>query len=84
MTGNDRLGYAAAAVGTSMMVPQVVKAFATHHMEDVSLLMAVLYILNCILWFIYSLRLRAKPMWIANAIGFCVGCTQFTLKIYWG
>jgi uncharacterized protein with PQ loop repeat len=40
------IGYAAATVGTFLMIPQVIKAIRTKHMRDVSMWMIVAYIVN--------------------------------------
>jgi MtN3 and saliva related transmembrane protein len=68
----DLVGYTAVVVGTSLMLPQVVKSFRTKKMSDVSFGTIVLYFFNCLLWLIYSWMIRAWPPVVANAIGLAI------------
>ena len=77
----DLIGYAAVLVGTSLMLPQVVKSFRTKKMADVSLGTVALYFFNCLLWLIYSWLIRAWPPVVANAIGLAISIIQIRLKI---
>jgi MtN3 and saliva related transmembrane protein len=77
----DLIGYAAVLVGTSLMLPQVVKAFRTKKMGDVSFGTVGLYFFNCLLWLIYSWLIRAWPPVVANAIGLAISVLQIRLKM---
>ncbi len=74
------VGYLAAIVGTSMMLPQVVKIVRTKKAGDVSILMAILYLLNCALWFIYGWLIVAWPVITANGIAFLISIFQIIMK----
>ncbi len=80
MTGTDMVGYTATAVGTCIMLPQVIKSLRTKHVQDLSALMLTLYLANCALWFSYGIMLPAKPVIVANAAGFAIGVIQVLLK----
>ena len=80
----DLIGYAAVVVGTSLMLPQVVKSFRTKKMGDVSLGTVALYFFNCLLWLIYSWLIRAWPPVVANAIGLAISVVQIRLKMLYG
>jgi len=75
------VGYTAAAVGTLLMLPQVVKSWRTKRVEDLSLGMTVLYFLNCLLWLLYGLLITALPMIVANATALVVSIVQVVLKL---
>jgi len=77
----DLFGYTAVVVGTSLMLPQIVKSFRTKKMGDVSLGTVVLYFFNCLLWLIYSWLIRAWPPVVANAIGLGISVVQIRLKM---
>jgi MtN3 and saliva related transmembrane protein len=77
----DLIGYAAVVVGTSLMLPQVVKSFRKKKMGDVSLGTVALYFFNCLLWLIYSWLIRAWPPVVANAIGLAISVIQIRLKM---
>lgn len=75
------IGYLAAAVGTSLMLPQVIKSLKTKRMEDVSLVMLVLYFFNCILWLAYGALISAWPVIISNFIALIISIIQLFLKL---
>ena len=81
MTSADMVGYAATAVGTSMMLPQLARSWRTKHMRDVAWGMVVLFQLNCVLWLAYGLMIAAPPMVLANAIGFVISLALLGMKI---
>ena len=75
------IGYAAALVGTSLMLPQVIKSFKTKHVGDLSFVMVILYFLNCVLWFAYGILISAMPVILCNAIAIIISIILITLKI---
>lgn len=77
----DLTGYAAVVVGTSLMLPQVVKSLRTKKMGDVSLGTVALYFFNCLLWLVYSWLIHAWPPVVANAIGLAISVLQIRLKM---
>ena len=78
------IGYAATVVGTCLMLPQIGQAWKTRRMVDVSFLMVLLYSLNCLLWLIYGVRLRSRPVIIANGIGLVISIVQILFKAQFG
>jgi MtN3 and saliva related transmembrane protein len=77
----NAVGFTAAIVGTSMMLPQVARLIRTKKATDLSLGMTIGYSANCILWLTYGCLRKDIPMELANAIGFGIAMTQLTLKI---
>ena len=75
------IGYLAAAVGTSLMLPQVIKSLKTKKMQDVSFGMLVLYFFNCILWLAYGSLISAWPVIISNFIALIISIIQLFLKL---
>lgn len=84
MTGTDIIGYIAAAIGTVLMLPQVIKSVRTKSAKDISSLMLAAYLLQCVLWDVYGFLLGAIPLMICNSIAFCIGLFQAILKIRYG
>lgn len=74
------IGFMAAAVGTSLMLPQVIKSIKTKKMDDVSSLMLLLYFVNCLLWLVYGLLIWALPVILCNFIALIVSVIQLFLK----
>lgn len=74
------IGYAAVAVGTTFMLPQVLKSLKTKRVDDLSLASATLYFANSILWLTYGLLIASWPVAIANALALVISVVQVSLK----
>ena len=77
----DIRGYVAAAFGTALMLPQVYKTYKTKRVEDLSLVMIYVYIINCALWLTYGAMLKSLPMVLCNAMAELIAIIQLILKI---
>ena len=75
------IGYAAVAVGTTFMLPQVVKSWKTKRVDGLSLASVTLYFANSILWLTYGLLIAAWPVAIANALALVISILQVFLKL---
>src|SRR5215813_13023129 len=75
------IGYAAVAVGSSFMLPQVLKSWKTKKVDDLSLASGTLYFANSILWLTYGLLIAAWPVAIANALALAISIVQVSLKL---
>lgn len=75
------VGYSAAVVGTSLMLPQVYKSYNTKKVHDLSFSMIILYVLNCTLWFIYGNLISAMPVIITNFIALIISIVLLSLKM---
>jgi uncharacterized protein with PQ loop repeat len=78
------VGSAAILIGTSLMLPQIIKALTTKSMKDVALGMVILYVFNCSLWLIYGIRIKAREVTVANGIGLIISIVQAILKLKFG
>jgi len=76
----DILGYIAAVIGCSIMIPQVVKIIKTRKVRDISWAMVILYVINCLLWLVYGWLIHSNPVWIANGICLVTATVQMWLK----
>ncbi|MCP3683468.1 MAG: hypothetical protein GY861_12345 [bacterium] len=75
------IGFSAAAVGTSLMLPQVIKSIKTKKVDDVAFGMLLLYFFNCLLWSIYGILIIAWPVIICNLIALIISIIQIVLKL---
>jgi len=80
----ELIGYSAAAVGTSLMLPQVFKAFRTKRLDDVSSLMLLLYLINCLLWLAYGIMIEALPVIVCNLLALVISILLLFLKSRYG
>jgi len=78
------IGYSAAILTASTMIPQITKSIRTKHVKDVSIAMIIMYTVNTGLWVTYGLLIGAKPVVIADGLACCMGMTQFILKLKYG
>ena len=78
------IGFLAAFVGTQVMLPQIIKTIKTKRVDDLSLLMLVVYLLNCSLWLAYGLLISAWPVIICNSIALIISIVQLILKFKYG
>lgn len=62
------IGYIAAAIGTIMFLPQVIKCWKTKQTKDVSFLSFSLLAVGSTLWTIYGILLVAFPIIVVNII----------------
>lgn len=74
------IGFLAAAVGTSLMLPQVFKTVRTKKVDDISLVMLIFYFLNCALWLAYGILIIAWPVIVCNLIALVISIIQLILK----
>ncbi len=74
------VGFIAAVVGTSLMLPQVIKSVKTKKVNDLSFTMLIFYFLNCLLWLIYGSLIIAWPVIICNFIALNISIFQISLK----
>ena len=75
------IGYSAAVIGTSLMLPQVIKSYKTKSVADLSWGMLILYFLNCALWLIYGILISASHLILTNAIALVINVIQVLLKL---
>ena len=78
------IGFLAAVVGTSLMLPQVVKTIRTKKVDDLSFLTLVLYFVNCVLWLAYGVLINAWPVIACNFSALIISILQLGLKIKYG
>jgi MtN3 and saliva related transmembrane protein len=61
-------GIMAAITTTASFFPQVLKAWRSHSLKDVSLGMYVLISAGLFLWIVYGVQIRSYPIILANSL----------------
>jgi MtN3 and saliva related transmembrane protein len=64
----DALGFAAGALTTGAALPQILHAWRTRSMRDVSVLMLLCMTGGIALWLLYGVVLAAPPLIVWNAV----------------
>lgn len=65
---NEMIGYLAAATTTLSFFPQVLKAWRSRSLKDVSLGMYVLISAGLFFWTVYGIQIRSYPVILANSL----------------
>lgn len=76
----ELIGYAAATLGTFVMLPQLVKTMRTKSAHDVSGIMLAIYLVQNVLWFIYGVMIAAIPLILCNVVAFFLCSIQAYMK----
>lgn len=75
------IGMLAAICTTFALLPQMLKVIKTKKVEDISLIMYIIFTIGIILWLTYGLILHDPPIIFANSISLVFSGTILTLKI---
>jgi MtN3 and saliva related transmembrane protein len=77
----DTIGTVAGILVLSSFIPQLIKAYKTKKMSDVSIHLMILIASGMFLWVIYGL-IRSDPVIIGtNATGFALNITLLVMKL---
>ncbi len=74
------IGYLAAVFGTALMMPQLYKSFKTKRVDDISMVMLIVYLINCSLWETYGILIKSNPVIICNFLALIIGSIQVYAK----
>jgi MtN3 and saliva related transmembrane protein len=77
----ELVGYTAGILTTSAVIPQIVKAWKTRHVDDISVFMVVILICGVALWTLYGIGNRHWPIIIANGVSVLLNCSLLALVI---
>ena len=77
-------GIIAGALSTGAFLPQVIKSFTSKRTEDLSFWMLALMISGGLLWISYGIRLKDKPIIIANGVILGLIISLLALKLKYG
>lgn len=80
----DLVGYTAAALGTCVFLPQVIKSWQTKRTKNVSFLSFLLLSIGAVLWVIYGLLINATPVFVVNGIILVLSMCMLILKRKYG
>lgn len=75
------IGSAAGTLTTVAFIPQVVRAWKTGSVEDLSLWMLLAFTTGVGLWAVYGIVTDAVPLIITNGLTFVLAMTLLVLKL---
>jgi MtN3 and saliva related transmembrane protein len=83
LSWTDLIGSAAGTLTTIAFIPQVVKAWRTRSVEDLSSAMLLTFSTGVALWIVYGVGTRALPVVAANAITLVMAMLLVGMKLGW-
>jgi MtN3 and saliva related transmembrane protein len=75
------VGTIAATLTTMSFVPQVIRAWRTKSVNDLSLGMLITFTIGVALWMVYGIALGELPIIIANAVTLVLSLMLLSLKL---
>lgn len=77
----DVIGSAAGTLTTVAFIPQVMRAWKTGSVEDLSLWMLLAFTTGVALWAVYGVVTDAVPLIITNGLTFVLAMTLLMMKL---
>lgn len=78
------LGLLAGGLGVTGPIPQIIKCWKTKSAYDLSLLALTGTTTSTLLWIIYGMIQKDKPLVICNSFGLVIGTMLVLLKLKYG
>ena len=75
------LGYIGASMGAVSLVPEVLKALRTHHLNDLAWGMLFLMLSSSVCWFTYGMTMHVLPLLLSSAINMGMESFLVVLKL---
>ena len=69
---NDIIGYTGGIVLSICLLPQIIQIYKTKHVEDISYLWQILYIIGVSLHLYYGIAYNLLPIFIPSIIELCL------------
>jgi MtN3 and saliva related transmembrane protein len=82
--GISLIGFVAAVLTTTSLLPQVIKSLKMKETKDISLLMYVILATGMFLWMVYGFLLHNLPLITANGISLALVMVILIFKIKYG
>jgi MtN3 and saliva related transmembrane protein len=76
------LGFAAGTLTTAAFVPQVVRAWRTRSVRDLSLAMLAIFTAGVVLWLVYGLMVGDRPLVVFNVITLALATVLLRFKLF--
>lgn len=80
-SATDLIGSTAGILTTLAFVPQVVKAWRTQSVDDLSIWMLVAFNAGVVLWIVYGVATESMPVVAANTVTVLLSLTLLWMKV---
>jgi MtN3 and saliva related transmembrane protein len=78
-----QVGLVAGAVTSCAVIPQVVKAYRSKHVRDISVWQPVILVFGMFLWLAYGLMIRDIPLIAANFFSIFCNSLLIAMKLFY-
>jgi len=78
------LGFAAAALTTTALLPQVIRIWKLKETRDISLPTFAIFCMGIFLWLLYGILISNWPIIAANLLTLALGITILVFKLKYG
>jgi len=78
-----QIGLVAGAVTSCAVIPQVVKAYRSRHVRDISVWQPVILVFGMCLWLVYGLMIRDIPLIVANFFSIFCNAVLIAMKFFY-
>jgi MtN3 and saliva related transmembrane protein len=83
VVSQEFLGFTAAAFSAISFLPQVIKIWRFRSVKDISTGMYIIYGMSVILWLIYGIIIKSKPLIVAEILTLILVSTILIMKYLW-
>jgi MtN3 and saliva related transmembrane protein len=80
----EAIGLVASVLLSVSVIPQVVKSWRTKKVEDISIVMIMLFLVGFTLWVVYGLLVRELPIVLLNGVSLAAMGVTLALKRKYG
>ncbi|MDO8997049.1 SemiSWEET family sugar transporter [Sediminibacterium sp.] len=77
----DLLGYFGAFLSAITFIPQVLLAWKSKSVGDLSIWMILIVITSCVVWLVYAVNVKSGPVLAANLIVLALALLLFYFKL---
>lgn len=77
----EAIGLIAGFCTTSAFCPQVIKAWKTRSVEDLSLVTYCLFCVGLLLWIVYGMKINSIAVMLTNTVSLFLAVTILIMKI---
>ncbi|MFN7985045.1 MAG: SemiSWEET transporter [Vicinamibacterales bacterium] len=80
-SATDLVGMLAGTLTTVAFIPQVIKAWRTQSVDDLSIWMLLSFTTGVVLWALYGVAVQSTPVIVTNVVTFLLSLALLGMKV---
>lgn len=80
-SATDLVGMLAGTLTTVAFIPQVIKAWRTQSVDDLSIWMLLSFTTGVVLWTLYGVAVQSTPVIVTNVVTFLLSLALLGMKV---